>query len=74
MKGVDKSHLGQRVRAHFASRGLDGRFEVAWEGQMLGYTDYPTAMIQLADGKQVHWVAYLCEAVEESLTLDEAHG
>lgn len=54
---VDWMLAGERVRAFSAS----DRSMTRWEGQIIGYRDHPSVIIQLDSGEQPTWAAHLVE-------------
>jgi hypothetical protein len=59
-------YLGKLVVARDAQGGI------VTVGKCVAYTDRPTLTIQDVSGKQVHWIADLCEAVALDLKAVEA--
>ena len=60
---ISQEDLSKIVVAEFA----DGKFNFV--GQMIGYADRPVAVIRLADGSQVSWMA---EIVREATPTEAA--
>lgn len=52
------SNIGKRVRLRY---GAGGRGSTRGLGKVIGYQLKPTFIVELDDGKQVHWVAKLVE-------------